>query len=248
MTKTKAQPVSNQHHLDFGSPDFEPDTFVPSAQNSVAMTALKTWQTWPGGVFCLCGEARSGKSHLGAMWAQNSGAVAASGRDVTLAWVAALTEQPVLIAVIDGADQCDETSLFTLLTALERRGGGVLLIATTPPSLWPYQLPDLKSRLAAIAFETMKAPEPELLASLIIRYAKAAGFRIDAATSQFMSTRIPRTFASARDIVVCMQGIDRSTLKSPKALAQRALHALYTHDDYEENASTPDLFSDLFDA
>jgi chromosomal replication initiation ATPase DnaA len=179
------------------------------------------------------------------MWADLVLAPTIYGPDLSLELVNHLTGQPEIVALIDNAQGCDETALFTLLTAIEHRGGAVLLIDATPPTHWTIDLPDLKSRLAAIAYEAMTAPEPALLASIIVRHAAAAGFLIDDEASQYLATRIPRTFAAARDIVLCMQGIESAkskSPKSPKSLAKRALHALYTHDGYEDPMTTPDLF------
>jgi chromosomal replication initiation ATPase DnaA len=241
LTRQKSIAVqqAEQGRLDFGGPSFAPDSYVKSAQNARARAALETWATWPGGVFCLFGEAGAGKSHLGSMWAQSAGAPMLDGRSFDLAALSTLKSHK---ALIDTADLCDETALFALLTALEREGGAVLLIARTPPPLWPFLLPDLKSRLNAIACETLTPPEPDLLAQLIIRHSAARGFKIDEAASTYLASRIPRTFEATRAIVVCMEEVSRASLKSPMALAQRALQALYKSDGYDDEAATPDLF------
>jgi chromosomal replication initiation ATPase DnaA len=231
-----------QGHLDFGDPDFAPGTYLDSAQNARARAALETWRTWPGGVLALCGEALSGKSHLANMWAQTTLAPFYDGHGFDLAASERLTAQKPALAVIDRADACDETALFALLSSLERDGGAVLLVARTPPSSWKVSLPDLRSRLCAIAFERLSAPEPELLAALIVRQSAARGFKIDEAASTYLANRIPRTFEATRDIVACMEEVTSATLKTSQALAQRALQAYYAKTGYEDDAKTPDLF------
>lgn len=231
--------TTNQGHLDFGAPNFAPDTYVSSPQNARARAALQTWQTWPGGVFCIFGEAGSGKSHLGSLWAQSASARIMSGQNLDLATLSELTAN---VALIDNADLCDETTLFSLLTSLESKGGAVLLIAREPPTLWHFVLPDLMSRLRAIACETLTSPEPELLARLIVRHSAARGFKIDEAASTYLANRIPRTFAATGAIVTCMEDVAKASLKSPMALAQRALQALYKSDGYDDETATPDLF------
>jgi chromosomal replication initiation ATPase DnaA len=235
----KARAPSDQGHLDFGAPDFAPGNYVKSPQNARARAALETWATWPGGVFCLFGEAGAGKSHLGHMWASAASAPILRGQDFDLTALAKLTTH---VALIDDADTCDETALFGLLTSLEHAGGAVLLIARTPPSLWPFSLPDLKSRLNAIACETLIPPEPELLAQLIIRLSAARGFKIDEASSIYLANRIPRRFAACRAIASCMESVSRASLKSPMALAQQALQALYKSDGYDDEPTNDDLF------
>lgn len=230
---------TDQGHLDFGAPNFAPGSYVASAQNARARRALDTWQTWPGGVFCLFGETGAGKSHLGSIWALAAGAPCLNGRDFDLESLAALTSNKVFI---DDADLCDETALFGLLTALESGGGAVLLIARNAPPLWSYTLPDLKSRLAAVVCETLTPPEPELLAQLIIRHSAARGFKIDEMAATYLATRIPRTFEATRSIVACMEDVTRASLKSPMALAQRALQAMYKTNESDDDPATHDLF------
>jgi chromosomal replication initiation ATPase DnaA len=244
LTRPKSSTVqqTGQGHLDFGGPGFAPDSYVDSTQNARARAALERWQTWPGGVFCVFGESGSGKSHLGSMWAGRAGAPIVAGASFDLMVLTSITTNGAPLAVIDNADQCDETALFALLTHLESSGGAVLLIAQTPPGAWPFALPDLKSRLNAVVCEALSPPEPELLAQMIIRHAAARGFKIDEAAATYLANRIPRTFEATQVIVTCMQDVTRTSLKSPKALAQRALQAYYKNDDYADEIAAPDLF------
>lgn len=229
----------DQGHLDFGAPNFAAESYVHSPQNARARAALETWKTWPGGVFCLYGEAGSGKSHLGTIWALTADAPIFQGIDFDLAAISNLSSN---VALIDDADQCDETALFGLLTNLESLGGAVLLLARAPPAHWPVALPDLKSRLNAVACEGLSPPEPDLLAQLIIRHSAARGFKIDEAASLYLANRIPRTFEATSAIVACMEDVTRTSLKSSMSLAQRALQALYKNNEFDEKITTPDLF------
>jgi chromosomal replication initiation ATPase DnaA len=242
FAKNSAKSTQPQGHLDFGSADFAPENYLQSPQNEAARTALETWTTWPGGVMALVGEAGAGKSHLGNMWAARANAPLLEGSQLDLDAVERLCEAGPIRAMIEQADQCDQTALFALLTRLENAGGAVLLIAQTPPAVWPFALPDLRSRLASVSVTSLRAPEPEILARLIVRQSAARGYKIDEAASSYLAQRIPRTFAATRDIVLCMDEVNRPSLKSPLALAQRALQALYARDDYEDEAATPDLF------
>jgi chromosomal replication initiation ATPase DnaA len=242
LAKIKAHGKPLQGHLDFGSADFAAESYVHSPQNAATRAALATWATWPGGTMALVGEPQSGKSHLGTLWAHSADAPILQGAELDLAEVGRLTEVQPIRAMIDHADHCDETALFALLTQLEHHGGAVLLIARTPPATWPFSLPDLKSRLASVSVTSLSAPEPDLLAALIIRHSAARGFKIDETASTYLANRIPRTFEATRDIVTCMQEVNSPSLKSPQALAQRALQALYARVDYEDETATPDLF------
>lgn len=190
----------------------------------------------------MFGESGSGKSHLGSIWANRVGAPSIDGRDLSLATVMSLTANEAPLALIDNAQMCDQTALFALLTSLETKGGGVLLLAQIPPNQWAFELPDLKSRLGAVACESLIPPEPAFLAQLIVRYGAARGFKIDDAASTYLANRIPRTFEATQAIVACMEDVTRTSLKTPKALAQRALQAYYRNDDSVDEVPTHDLF------
>jgi chromosomal replication initiation ATPase DnaA len=232
----------SQAHLDFGTPDYAAEAFVVSEETATARLALDPWRTWPGGVFCLFGEAGSGKSHLGTIWAEQAAAIVLRGSDLTLQFAEASASSGKLKALIDDADQADETALFALLSRLEREGGAVLLLARLPPSQWPYGLADLRSRLKAIATESLKEPEQKLLAHLIVRYAAAKGFKLDDPSASYLAARIPRTFEAAKAVTACLETVATSSLKTPMALAQRALRALYPNDWTDEETQSGDLF------
>jgi chromosomal replication initiation ATPase DnaA len=249
ISKPKRNPVPTntvkQGHFDFGNPAFRAEAYVAGPQNERARAALDTWQSWPGGVFCLFGETGSGKSHLGTMWARSVKAPVIMGDLFDLKALEKLTQFGAAIAVIDQADLAEETALFALLTGLESRGGGVLFLSRDPPLIWPVTLPDLRSRLNAIACEQLYAPDTQLLSQLIIRQSAARGFRIDEAASTYLALRLPRTFEATREIVVAMQDVSSTTVKSPMALAQRALQAFYNQQKHDEDATDPNM-QDLF--
>lgn len=232
----------SQAHLDFGTPNHAAEAFLVSEETAAAWAALDQWRTWPGGVFCLFGEAGSGKSHLGAIWAEKASSHVLKGTDLTLQFAEAPAVSGKLVALIDEADQADETALFALLSRLEREGGAVLLLSRQPPSQWPFGLADLQSRLKAIATESLKAPEQKLLAQLIVRYAAAKGFKLDEPSATYLAARIPRTFEAAKAVTACLETVATSSLKTPMALAQRALRALYPNDWTDEQAQSSDLF------
>jgi chromosomal replication initiation ATPase DnaA len=242
IAKNKPAKNGQQGQFDFGFAGFSPDDYVESAQNEAARRALSTWSTWPGGVMALVGEAGSGKSHLGSIWAAQTGAVSLDAREVDLSSLTRLSAGGPLRALIDHANRCDETALFALLTTLEREGGAVLLLASTPPATWDYGLSDLMSRLRSVSVTTLSPPEPDLLARLIIRQSAARGYKIDETASTYLAQRLPRTFAATVAIVACMDDVVGPNLKSSQALAQRALQAYYGKSDEHDENSTPDLF------
>jgi chromosomal replication initiation ATPase DnaA len=231
-----------QGRLDFGPPPFSRADFIEAPENANARRSLAAWQDWPGGALCLFGEAGTGKSHLASLWASEVGAAFVKAQDLDGPLSLELEKQNHFLVALDDADLADENTLFALLTRLERAGGRLLLTAKIAPNQWPVALKDLASRLHAMSKEVVEEPGLDLLAKLIIRYAAARGFKIDHASASYLAYRIPRTINAARGVSEAMDAVASVTLKTPMALAQRALRAYQPLSAYEGESG--DLFED----
>lgn len=223
--------IARQSHFAFGPPALRREAFVASEENAAARLALDNWRNWPGGAFALYGEAGSGKSHLAAIWAEAAGAAIISGSDLDCG----LGERPPHLCV-DDADRAPDDALYALLTLTERTGGAVLLVARDPPAVWPAQLPDLKSRLAALALDRVRPPEPPLLAELVTRHAAARGYRLTPAAALYVAERMPRACSAAAAMADALCDAGGPGVRSPMELARRALRAL----GFGDAEDTPD--------
>ena len=106
----------------------ETGSLLMTAANADAITLLRNWPRWPGPATLLVGPPKSGRSLIGRLFATESGG-----------------------AVLDDADEADETQLFNLWNAARDSGRPLLLIAREAPPLWAVSLPDLRTRLATAA-------------------------------------------------------------------------------------------------
>src|SRR5829696_3792865 len=71
------------------------DNFLEGPANEAGLTLIESWPDWPNRVMLLAGEEGSGKSHLAAIWAEQSGARSTSAY--------ALTAEAVPAALATGA-------------------------------------------------------------------------------------------------------------------------------------------------
>ena len=100
-------------------------SFVLGDSNRAAAEALDAWPDASAPVLAVVGPAGAGKSHLGAVWAQRTGAASLKGAEAALADLPALEARPVFL---DEADQADDETLFHLINLAHASGGALLLV------------------------------------------------------------------------------------------------------------------------
>src|SRR4029078_6055483 len=127
------------------------EDFLCRPSNAAAMGLIERWPDWPSRTVLLRGPEGSGKSHLAAIWARQSGARTLSPR--------ALEGAEVPIALVTGAlvlenlaeGQFDEAALFHLLNLAREERAYVLITARTAPATWRVEGGHLSSPLRQVA-------------------------------------------------------------------------------------------------
>ena len=129
---------------------FAREDFIAGPPNAAALSLIDRWPDWPSRTVLLRGPEGSGKSHLAAIWARQSGARTLSPRALDGAGVpvALATGALVLENLADG--NFDEAALFHLLNLAREDRAYVLITARAAPANRRTQLPDLASRLRAL--------------------------------------------------------------------------------------------------
>jgi chromosomal replication initiation ATPase DnaA len=203
------QPTQLALALDHGE-SFAREDFISGPSNAAALALIERWPDWPSRTVLLRGPEGSGKSHLAAIWARDSGARmlsprALAGSDVPIALA---TGALVLENLADGG--FDEAALFHLLNLAREDHAFVLITAQTAPTTWKTRLPDLASRLRALPVVALDAPSDALLRAVIVKLFADRQLEVDEALVSFLTTRIERSFAAARAAVITL---DREALR-----------------------------------
>jgi chromosomal replication initiation ATPase DnaA len=186
------------------------EDFLTGPSNAAAMSLIERWPDWPSRTVLLRGPEGSGKSHLAAIWARQSGARTLSPR--------ALEGAEVPIALVTGAlvlenlaeGQFDEAALFHLLNLAREERAYVLITARTTPATWRIEVPDLASRLRALPVVALTSPDDALLRAVIVKLFTDRQVAVDESLVSFLATRIERSFAAARAAVT---RLDREALR-----------------------------------
>jgi chromosomal replication initiation ATPase DnaA len=197
------------------------EDFLPGASNETALAMIDRWPDWPARVLAVVGPAGSGKSHLAAIWAYESGARFLSARALDLADLPASIATGALVLEDCVGGDIDERALFHLLNLVREEEAWLMLTARGLPTTWPATLPDLASRLRAMPSVSLSGPDDNLLRAVLVKQFADRQLAVDEALIAYLLSRTGRSFADAREAV---QALDREALQRGRPV-NRALAA-----------------------
>lgn len=206
--------------LDFGD-SFAREDFLAGPSNAAALAWIERWPDWPSRAIVLVGPEGSGKSHLAAIWAQNSGARFVAGRALARPDVPSQLATGALVLEDLRAGGFDEHAVFHLLNLVNEQSAYVLISALTAPATWNVGVPDLASRLRALPVVRLEAPDDALLRAVLVKLFTDRQLAVDESLIGFLANRIERSFAAARRAVAAL---DAEALRQKRAVT-RALAA-----------------------
>jgi chromosomal replication initiation ATPase DnaA len=202
------------------------EDFLVSDSNAEAVALVDRWPQWPVGAAIISGPPGSGKSHLANVWRLKSSANVVAARDVTMAGVPALSSGRALV-VEDIAALEDEQALFHLLNLVREQRLAMLLTSDKAPGDLAHRLPDLRSRLKALPFAAIAAPDDALLRVVLVKLFADRQLAVDPQVIAYLLLRMERSMESARRVVA---EVDRQALMLKRgvtrAVAAAALQSL----------------------
>jgi chromosomal replication initiation ATPase DnaA len=172
------------------------DAFVDGPSNADAVKALDAWPGWPGGTLVLVGPEGVGKTHLARAWAAQAKAAIL---DRETPDVVAATARPALLEDVDRG--VDAEALFHLINLAARDGASLLLTARKPPTAWPAELPDLRSRLNALMVAEIAPPDDEVLGGVLRKFFRERNIRPHDDVYPYLLRRMERSIPGAQEIV-----------------------------------------------
>ena len=177
------------------------DNFLEGPANAAGLALVDSWPDWPNRIMLLIGPEGSGKSHLAAIWAEEAGARSTTARALTAAAVPGALATGALVVEDLKSPDFDERALFHLMNLASEDGATVLITARAPPSAFQFELRDLRSRLRAVPTVSLLPPDDQLFRALIVKYCADRQLTVDEAVVTYLTTRIERSYAAARQAV-----------------------------------------------
>jgi DnaA regulatory inactivator Hda len=203
---------ARQLPLDLGHrPALGQDDFLVAASNADAVGWIDKWPLWGAHALALHGPPGCGKTHLVHVWQAASGACRVEAAGLRAGHVDGLALAGAAV-VVEDADQgggVDEIALLHLFNLLKEQDGTLLLTGRQPPGRWKIELPDLRSRLAAVPVAAIRSPDDALLQAVVVKMFHDRQLQVDPDVVTYLLPRMERSFEAARQLV---ERIDRQAL------------------------------------
>lgn len=177
------------------------DNFLEGPANEAGLALVDAWPDWPNRIMLLVGPEGSGKSHLAAIWAEQSGARSISAHALNAAAVPGALATGALVVEDLRQGDVDERALFHLMNLAREDEASVLITARLPPSAFEIELRDLRSRLRAVPVVSLLPPDDQLFRALIIKFCADRQLTVDETVVGYLATRIERSYSAVRQAV-----------------------------------------------
>ena len=176
------------------------EDIVEGPANITALEMIDCWPDWPGHLVILAGPVGSGKSHIGAIWANKSSARCLSMNALHKLGEDRDNQRPLLLedAMINGID---ETELFHVINAKRAVNAALVITSRSWPSAWGIELDDLSSRLRAAQLVEIGEPDDELLRKVLFKLFADRQLAIEPALIDYLVVRMERSLDAAHKIV-----------------------------------------------
>lgn len=193
-------PLDLGHRTALGRNDF---LVAPNNHDAVAWIDL--WPEWPAPCLVLYGPIASGKTHLGAVWAEKSSAICVKASNINEDVIHDIADMKHHIIIEDGdaliGNIVGEKGLFHLYNIFKEEGRSILLTLNEPPVRRAFALPDLASRLRAAPSVAIREPDEQLIEALLVKLFNDRQIRISEEVLHYILPRIERSFEAVRDLV-----------------------------------------------
>ncbi len=202
------QPRQLAFDLDFRAALGRED-FLVSPVNAAAVGTIDDWERWPQRAHAIAGPAGSGKSHLVEVWRSVSRAMRVAGTELVESDVQAATEAGAIAVEDIDRGVGDERILFHLFNVAREGRLALLITARALPGDIEITLPDLRSRLRAMALTKIEPPNEGLLRALLVKLMADRQLEVGPRVIEYVVPRMERSADAARRFV---RELDRQAL------------------------------------
>ncbi|MFN7095132.1 MAG: HdaA/DnaA family protein [Burkholderiales bacterium] len=187
---------------------FQPSNWIVAKAN---LQATKWLQAWPFNtpapsspwqqITWLSGPAKCGKTHLAHLWQAKTNAKFLTIADCCRILADDIAKQCYILDNIHLFSKIEEEALFHFINNLVHQQGYLMITHTHSPHQLPLSLPDLTSRLRSSHTIQITLPDADPVHQLLQKLFKDRQINVAPEVSQFLSTRIERSYEAVHQIV-----------------------------------------------
>jgi chromosomal replication initiation ATPase DnaA len=193
--------------------------FILAPCNAEAVARFDQWPNWDDPVQAIYGDIASGKSHLLAVWCQQSGAKLIQARDLNSNSVAGEILSPTGLA-LDGIDELSpdaEVVLFHLINLARADNRPLVMTSQKPVGQLLINLADLSSRLRGLGAIGLDNPDDTLLARLLHKLLRDRQLELSASLVDYAILRSDR---SCEAMAKLAHALDAESLSEKRAITR----------------------------
>jgi chromosomal replication initiation ATPase DnaA len=202
------------------STSFAREDFLVTDGNRLAYEHLLSFPNWPGALTLITGPAKSGKSHLAAIWAAHAGALRPDLKKIEH-MARAGGKTPLVLEDIERT-KISEHGLFHLLNQSMREQRPLLITARDPVRAWPFKTDDVKSRARLAAHFSLAGVDDALLAQMFAKIFSDRQIEVEAKTISYVVARMER---SPEEVVILAALMDRIAISGARAITRNVAAA-----------------------
>jgi len=195
--------------------------FIVTEGNRLAFEHIISFPNWVAPLTLITGEQKSGKTHLGKVWAKLAGAKIVEPKIATNDQLETLAgEEKQIPVLLDNVDRAgfDENALFHLLNQSMRDARPVLMSAREPVINWPFLTDDVKSRARLASHFSLQAASDLQLSQMFAKLFDDRQIVVSPETISYLVARIER---SPGEVFALSEILDRLALQQGKAIGKK---------------------------
>lgn len=177
------------------------EDFLVSGSNAAAVESVDRWPDWASPAAIIVGPEGSGKTHLAHVWAERAGATIASAAEIDDDKVEAIALSGAVVVEDVDRRTFNERVLFHLLNLTREKKLAVLLTSRRPPGELAIALPDLRSRLRALAMTVIDQPDEALLRAVLVKLFGDRQLEVEPPVVAYLALHMERSMLGASRVV-----------------------------------------------
>ena len=199
--------------------------FFVTRANELAFGWVQKWPDWPAPYQAvnIYGPTGCGKSHLADIFATQIHGIKLSSLPRFDREHLAHFDGYILDGVSND-NSWNEEALFHFMNYLAETGKSALITSQMALSQMAWRLPDLSSRLRALAAQEVAMPDDELLEALLDQYFMNRQCQVAEPAMRYILARVERSYEAVAEIA---RAIDKASLAEKKPVTTALVRSLF---------------------